>query len=275
MYYKENLEKQLKEEKNIVNRMYLNEILLQLNKFEKALKAEIDSKNYYKQLAEVMSTFTQQFEDPKYQYNHSTKNGFPRNSLILAPIYLDDLINSYMDNQPILKNKGVKWGYQHFNMNLYFNPQNLNQIEENLNYDSRPSPKFLLLSQKIDLQFRTYGKRVFQKTEVILPLITFFTYKHFDEEKLIRVAHYSAKAKESLKKSHSIVVCESIDRNIISDVKNSQIDNTFVLRKQVDEKHLADAISEDVLKAIKEKIDDALYKEDNKIECIEKTGFIY
>lgn len=273
MHYRNELQRLLKDEKNIVNRMYLNEISIQLRKLEKELLRSPDQENYFLHVAEELSNFTKHLDNPKYVYNRSTKNGFRKTSAILSSIYLDDLLDSLFRRQKILKNKGVVWGRQSFSMNLLFNPYNLSVMEKDMRFDYKVSPPFLQLTQKVDLQFRITGKRLFEKYEITFPFLVFHTFKHLYEEDLIRIEHYADRAIKSLSKSRTIIICESIDPSIVPDVKCSYIDMVFVLRKQkINSKQ--NKISAEVLQTLYEKINEYLYQGENELEMYEKVGFI-
>jgi hypothetical protein len=273
MYYRNELQRLLKEEKNIVNRMYLNEISLQLRKLEKELIRSPEEEDYFISVAEALTNFTEQLNNNKYQYNRTTKNGFRKTSPILSPIYINDLLNSLFARQTILRNKGVVWGKQPFSMNLEFNPYNLSIMEKNMQFDYKDSPIFLQLTQKIDFQFRVSGKRTFEKYGVTLPLLIFHTFKHLYEEDLIRIEHYADKAKQSLNKARTIIVCEAIDPSIVPDVKCSFIDIVYILRKQkIGSK--VNRISSEVIKAVYDKINEYLYQGEDEKELYEKIGYI-
>jgi hypothetical protein len=272
MYYRNELQRILKDEKNIVNRMYMNEISLQLRKLEKSLAKSPEEEDYFPVVAATTTNFTKHLENPKYQYNRNTKNGFRKNSVILSALYLDDLINSLFANQKILSNKGVVWGRQSFSMNLTFNPYNLSIMEKDLCFDYKQSPTLLQLTQKIDFQFRVSGRKTYQKFEITFPLLIFHTCKNLYDEDLIKIEHYANKAHGSLNKSRTFVICESIDPNVLPEVKCSYIDTLFILRKQKVGGN--NEISAEVLRAIYDKINEYLYLGESEIELFERTGYI-
>lgn len=273
MYYRNEIQRLLKDEKNIVNRMYLNEILLQVRKLEHAFSKSPEEEDYFFMMSETLSHFSQQLENPKYQYNRNTKNGFRKNSVVLSALYLEDFLDALFAKQKILKSKGVVWGRQSFSMNLIFNPYNLSIMEKDLCFDYKQSPQFLQLTQKLDFQFRITGKKVFQKFEVTFPLLIFFAFKNLYEEDLIKIEHYADKAKKSLSKSRIMIICEAIDPAILPEIKCSYIDNFFVLRKQkIGTKH--NLISADVLKTIYVKINEYLYQGEEEGKLFEKVGYI-
>lgn len=274
MYYRKELQRILKDEKSIVNRMYMNEILLQVRKLEKELNRSPESEDYFTAVAREMTNFTRHLDNPKYQYNRTTKNGFRKNSAILSASYLDDYLMSLFAHQKILKNKGVVWGKQSFTMNLLFNPYNLSRMEKDLCFDFKQSPILLQLTQKIDFQFRVTGKRNFQKQETTLPLIIFYTFKNLYEEDLINIEHYTGKAKQSLNKSKTILICEAIDPTIVNDINSSLIDIVFILRKQKITSKTKNEISSEVLQAVYNKINEYLYQGEKELEIYEKAGYI-
>ncbi|MFA5498629.1 MAG: hypothetical protein WCX83_03840 [Candidatus Cloacimonas sp.] len=273
MRYRNELEKLLKEEKNIVNRMYLNEIAIQLKKLESALTDSPDSEDYFDHLASMLNNFTKQFENPKYQYNRTTKNGFKRDSVILSSLYLDDLIELLISDQAILNNKGIKWEHQPFSMNLFFTPHYKEGSKQDLTFESKPSTPLLQLTQKIDLQYRVYGKRVFQRAEVVLPLLIFQTYKNFTEEDFIRIDYYSAKAKQSLRRSKTIIVCETVNKNVVPEINGSHIDSLIILRRQVSSSKL-EPIKSEMLVQLRDQVNNYLYQDECEVDKIIERGCI-
>ncbi len=274
MFYRDELTKLLKDEKNLVNRMYLNEILLQLKRYESALANESDSDRYFEKIADAMTSFTTHLENPKYKYNKITQNGFKRSSPILSAIYLDDFIESIMRRQKIIKNRGVVWGKQPFSMNMRYKFTSFNDIEKDLTFEQKKSHYVLQLSQKLDFQYRVAGKRAFSKHEVTLPLITIYTYKNLVEEELIRIGYYAEKAKKTLEKAKTIVICETIDGNFDIDAKCHHIDTIYVLRKQRLQKK-QNIIHSNVIKVMYEDLVHYLYNYEDEEKLIREEGILF
>jgi hypothetical protein len=273
MFYRDELNRLLKDEKNIVNRMYINEIDLQLRKYEAVLRKSAADSNYYQAIAEALTVFTSHLENPKYHYNKTTKNGFKRYSPLLSSLYIDDFISSLLKQHDIIKHKGVSWGRKSFTMDFRLAPKSFDTMEKELSFSSKMSPVFLQLVQTLDTQFRLTGKKLFQKCQLTLPLITFNIYKNLLEEDLIKLEYYAKKAKETFKNSKMVVICETIDPNISFDFKQSAIDVVFILRQQKTQKKL-NFVHADVIRSINEHIKEYLYDcpDDNVI--YEKTGIL-
>jgi len=254
MFYRDELNRLLKDEKNIVNRMYINEIDLQLRKYEAVLRKSAADSNYYQAIAEALTVFTSHLENPKYHYNKTTKNGFKRYSPLLSSLYIDDFISSLLKQHDIIKHKGVSWGRKSFTMDFRLAPKSFDTMEKELSFSSKMSPVFLQLVQTLDTQFRLTGKKLFQKCQLTLPLITFNIYKNFKNSKMV-------------------VICETIDPNISFDFKQSAIDVVFILRQQKTQKKL-NFVHADVIRSINEHIKEYLYDcpDDNVI--YEKTGIL-
>jgi len=274
MFYRDELMKMLKEEKNLVNRMYLNEIALQLRKYEAALAASPDSEGYFNRIADAMTVFTNHLDNPKYKYNKNTQNGFKRGVSILSSLYIDDFIDTVMNRQKIIKNKGVCWGRQSFTMNMRYDFRTFSEIEKELIFDFKKSPTALQLTQMLDFQYRVSGKKTFSKYEIVLPLITIYTCKNLVEEELIRIGFYAEKAKLALEKAKTIIICETIDSNFNTDAKCHFIDAIYILRKQRLQKK-QDIIYYDVIKSLYEDLMYTIYHCDDEEKMVSEEGKLF
>ncbi len=273
MIYGNELKKTLKDEKNIVNKMYLNEILLQYRKYVDALSINPDDKSYPEIIAKAMTEFTSQLDSHKYSYNKPTKTGFKKSSSILSSNYIDDYLNSIIKRQKILNNKGISWGKQSFTMNMNFNPNRFSNLEKELNFTYKDSPHFYQLTQKLDLQFRIHGKKNFSKHCVSLPLTVFFIYKKLHSDDMIRIEYFAKKAKQTFSKSKIIVICENLDVNFKHEDLFSYTDIIFVLRKRKSPKRLG-VVHADVIKTINDNIEHYLYDNIVSNNYVENVGYI-
>ncbi|MBC8385229.1 MAG: hypothetical protein H8E57_06895, partial [Candidatus Cloacimonetes bacterium] len=87
------------------------------------------------------------------------------------------------------------------------------------------------LTQSIDYQFRISGKRNFQKHEIIIPLIQFYTFRCLSANDFILTSHFSKLAKRIFKNAKSIILVETLEDGFLPVLEKSGIDRIFVMLK--------------------------------------------
>lgn len=269
MFYGEILDMLLETEKNPVNKMYINELSIKWKKVEQSAAAKTQSND---SLVKALNDFTKQLNNRKYKAGTSSTKGFDEESPLFAPRYLDDLISVFMQRRSVLQHLGIKWGRQSFSAINGLNPINICSIQDEPNFIIEDSPEFLMLSQKIDFQFRISGKRRFNKYLLNLPLLVFHTYRVLTLGDVIQVEYYANMAKKTFTKAKIIIVAEMIDKTLMPDVKALPIDTVFVLRKQNNSDPL-EPIALDVVNLLDEKITDLLIDKDIA-DSFKETGII-
>lgn len=270
MFYADLLEALLQKEPNAVNKMYLNELKLKWKNFEKVLNDKETSKEM---LVKELNVFLKNLNNRKYKFTEISKKGFKPKSELFSPRYLDDLISYFLTKKNIMNNLGIQWGRQKFSTGLYYNPISFGAMEKSLNYEVEDSPDFLALIQEIDFQFRITGKRRFNKHQLHLPLLVFHTFVNLGHDDLIRSEYYANMAKATFTKAKTIIVTETLDKELTPDVRSLPIEAVFVLRKQYYGEELK-PISVDVVKEISELIDSLLARRDDVKGSFQETGII-
>ncbi|HHE38041.1 MAG TPA: hypothetical protein ENL20_05655 [Candidatus Cloacimonetes bacterium] len=270
MFYENLLDQMLKEEKNPVNSMYLNELKIKWNNFYKIVNEEPGNNEV---MVKALNSFIKTTSNRKYQFRVVTNKGFKRDSHIYFADYLNDMISVIMKRKKIMKNKGISWGYQPFSYKFKFNPVNLFDLAEKPNYNVADSVNILQLVQKMDFQYRISGKRNFEKFKISIPLIQFYIYKNLVEENLVNAEYYSYLAKKTYGISKSIIVCETIDPDFQLNLASSTVDVVYVLRKQCADSEVED-ISLDTVNALEEKIDQYLQEEKTTLSEMIERGII-
>ncbi len=272
MFFNDILNKNLKSEKNPINRMYLNTITIKWKKVDKAADDLAQRTGGMREFVEALNDFSLELQNPKYRFDRSTKSGFKSNHEIFSVAYLDDLLTLLLNRHPMLQDGGIRWGYQRFCMNLRFYQKNLFS-DKNPDMQFPESPKFLMLSQQLDLQFRLKGRRNFNKYQITTPILLFHTFRNFMEEHFIRVDYYSRLAKVSYDRCKSIVIAETIDENFYPELEDSNIDNIFLLRGQ-SRNGQTKSFSLEIVKLLDEKIEEYLAEGDQDKKQIIKSGVI-
>ncbi len=270
MFYKDILQQLLKDETNSVNKMYLHEINIKWKNFEKAAESKAGFNNL---IIKAINDFISSLSNKKYVYNSTTRRGFKKKSPVFSNCYLNDLISVLMSRRKILSHLGVKWGFQTFNVNLKFNPNDLCSIEKDIKFEQSYSPEMLQLTQEIDTQHRVSGKRNFRKYKTILPLIIFHTFDNLTEVDFIRTEYYANMAETTFEKSKTVIITETLDENFIPELSSSKINSIFVLRKQYKSDESKD-ISIEVVDTLEKKIKELLTEKDIASCDFQKTGII-
>ncbi len=272
MFFNDILSKHLKSEKNPINRMYLNTINIKWKKVDKAAEDLAEGTTGMKEFVEALNDFSIELLNPKYRFDRATKSGFKTSHEIFSVAYLEDLLTLLLNRHEIFNVSGIKWGYQRFCLDLSFFQKNLLN-EKDSKTQFKESPRFLMLAQQIDLQFRLRGRRNFNKYQVTMPMLIFHTFRNFMEEHFIRVDYYSRLAKMSYDQCKNIVVCETIDENFYPELEDSHIDNIFLLRRQSRNGQTKD-FSLDIVNSLDEKLTEYLQEEKQDKKQIIKSGMI-
>jgi hypothetical protein len=266
MFYQDLLQELMKDKSNPINSMYLNEIeLFRKNtvKYVENAKGEDDIAN----LLEGLNEFHRNLAKTKYRTSKMNSNGFPKDSPLFGPIYLNDLVSFMVMKQPIMENQGIKWGFHSFSESMKLRPESLMSMDKKLNPEIVKSPELLQLSLQLDIQLRITGKRRFFKQTLYLPLIIFQTFGEFNEEDFIKADYHARKAKEAFGRSKMIIVTETLAPGFIPNLRDSAVDSIFILQKK-------GKISVDILSALNRKITDTLNNESGNIKKMIKSGEI-
>lgn len=271
MYYGDLLENLLKEEKNPVNRMYLNEIKIKWINFEKEAENKDNSNEI---ILKALNNFLNTLNNKKFKYVLSSDKGFKPDSELFTPHFIDDLISIFMLKKNILNHLGIIWGKQSFTTGLQFNPISFRDLQDSPNYEYGESPEFLMLVQQIDFQFKIVGKHRFNKYLLNFPLVVFLTFQNLTQDELIKTEYYANMAKRTFPKAKIVIVTETLDKSVTPDVRSLPIDSIFVLRKQFKDAEL-NPISIDVINALEKKIDSFLAERYDITENFIETGVIH
>ncbi len=260
-------------EKNPVNKMYLQELLLQLKSFIKLEEIE-NIEDKYQKIADAITKFVTSLSNPKYRYNSQTTNGFKPNSPVFSSIYLDDVIYFLIKNQPILKNKGVIFDKISFDSNIRFKPDKLINLDKYPMLSFEKSEEILQIAQKIEIQYRPSGKRTYNKYNIVLPIMLFSTQRILTKDKFNNALKIIKKATKCFEKAKMIIVCETIHQDFFPEIKDKEIDSVFVLRKQFYSQKLQ-PIDPEILKKLEQRIDYILQDFEPDYKKMIEKGVIY
>ena len=271
MYFTEILQRAMKGESNAIIRMYLNEINIKWRKVESAAEALRGNGGKLDALIASLDEFVHDLQNPKYRQSSKNKGGFRSDSEIFSSVWIDDLLNVLM-SQFKFTQSGVKWGYQRYSTHFRFYQKRLLLDDRQPTIETSESPKFLMLGQQIDLQFRLAGRRNFTKYELNLPILVFHTMRTFGEEDFIRSDYYARMAKQTFEMGKTIVVADSLHNGFYPDLTDSAIDAVYILRRQ-DKKTQQNGLSVEVVKQLDRRIRDMLFEKESNPKDILRTGY--
>ena len=275
MFYDDVLEHLKRDKRNPINQMYLHEIGLMWDEVEKSIKEGLKSGKNDSMLNEL-NNFTEAISNKKYRYDKVKLKGFHAESPLFSPYYLADILTVLFKRTGVLKNHGIKWGFQRFDLGIKYMPTNLVEDEKRPELIQRKSDKFAMLTKQIDFQYRIAGRRNFEKSAQVYPLIIFGLYKRLDQENFIHCNEQARLAKIAFPKCKFVIIAETLREDFVPDINKSEVEILYVLRKQFfnlyKKKH---KLALDVMNVIEKKIMDYLtFKERNRADIFKSRGII-
>ena len=271
MFFNKILHDMIDSDSNPVNRMYLHEINLKWNEFQKLIDLENVVSNDL--IIEKLNAYKKALTNNKYKYNKYRKNGFKKDSPIFSAKYLEDVINLVMQRNSILSKKGIVWGHIKFSTKIRYEPRSIKDIDKQIMIHHEESPEFLMLHQQIECQYRISGKRNYYKYKLKLPLLVFHVVKNFSQKDFLQLDLIARQAKDSFAKAKIIIVCETLDKGFLPSLENAKIDGIFIMEKAIlDGKYRE--LQVDILNALELKINEFISEKRSNAEMILKKGYI-
>ncbi len=274
MFYEEIIQRLIKEEKNPINKMYLNEINMHSRKFSEVLNKKMAFNQHIKEIANSMTEFAATLTQPKYEYSKVNNSGFKSNSKLFEPYYIYDLLTKIIDSTEVMKNSSMKWGMKTFSTEQKFHFRKLYSKEKDKVFTFRKSEQVLSLVQPVDYQIRALHKRTFSKYIIAVPIIIFDVKKILTVEDAIKFNHLANQAFDMNSASKAIVVAENLEKGFYYNLDNSYIDKIFVLRKSYINGKKLRPISEQVIMSLIETIEDILLPDENETNVVFSEGII-
>jgi len=215
MLYLNKIYECLRTESNPINRMYLNELILNWKKVEATF--DQDSESPITKLVNTVSDYTHYITQPRFLWVEKKTYGFPADHDIFQSYYLYDII------EKLLYSTGLELNSESMTiMNKPFtsavklqNDTFRNQLSRPV-LDSNNTASYLTVALEFDVQYRLLGKRNFVKLDLSIPLMVFYIEKFFNQHSFIEI--------EKLRKdiytfnSNAILFCitESVDKNYLT-----------------------------------------------------------
>jgi hypothetical protein len=229
MIYGDKLRQCLKTEQNPINKMYLNDLLINWEKVEASIEETKDSP--ITTMVSAISGYTKYLTTPKFKYNVNKKCGFIDDHDVFKIYYLYDIVERLLFEAGIRETiKGLKIKHRPFckGFQLQYNSFDVHTQKPYLEM-SYSGSKYLSVGLEFDYQYRLVDRKVFNKTKIFVPLIIFFIEKHFNEKHFDEI--------EQLKKDMLILnpttklfcITESVDRKLLRNYSEIE-EHLFVAR---------------------------------------------
>ena len=229
MIYGDRLRQCLKTEQNPINKMYLNDLLINWEKVE--VEIAKTSEQPILTLVSALSVYTKYLTISKFKYNTTKKCGFIDDHDVFKPFYIHDVVELLLKEAGICEDqKGLKIKGRPFctGFSLQHNSYEVQSQKPYLELtysDSRP----LTVGLEFDFNYRLADKKVFNKTKIFIPLIIFFIEKHYNEKHFDEIAQIKKEMIILNPNTELICLTESVDKKLIRNY-NSIKDNLYVLR---------------------------------------------
>ena len=191
MLYGEKLKQHLKIEKNAINKMYLNELLINWQKVDTAIEEGTGSP--ISTMISAISTYTKYLSNPKFKYNVTKKCGFSEEHDVFKVHYLYDIVEKLLAEAGI---RDAKQGLfikntKTFNTGLSLKRDTFENQRQKPKFELHLSNKCYYVGLEFDVQYKLASKKQFDKAKINIPLIIiyidrFYTEKSFDEIRQLR-----------------------------------------------------------------------------------------
>ena len=214
MLYKEKLVQCLKNENNAINKMYLNELLINWKKVETSIEESKESPIWA--LVSAISTFTKYLTLAKFKYNPTKKCGFTEDHDVFQGHYLYDIVEAILNSIGVKNEEhGLKINNKPFNSGFRLERASYKKLAEKPKFEFFSSGKHLHVGLEFDLNYKLTSKKHYNRVKILVPIIVFYIDKYFSERSFEEIKQLK---KESVAiNSNALLICvtESVDRKLL------------------------------------------------------------
>ncbi|MCL2062910.1 MAG: hypothetical protein FWG98_00865 [Candidatus Cloacimonetes bacterium] len=215
MLYKEKLLHCLKTEQNAINKMYLNELLINWNKVESAIEESEDS--IIEEMITAISTFTKGLTVAKFKFNQAKKCGFTETHYVFQGHYLYDIVNKLLDLAGITENSfGLYVKKKNFHTGFRLERDPYKKITSKPKFELFTSGKYLNVGIELDFNYKMIGKNHYTKSKILVPLIVFYIEKHYNEKSFIEIKKLQNDVVAINQNAMLICLTESVDKKYLN-----------------------------------------------------------
>ena len=272
MLYGEKLKHHLKTEKNPINKMYLNELIINWNKVEVALQETNDSP--ISAMVSAISTYTKYLYTPKFKYSSVKKCGFSDDHDVFKVHYLYDIIEKILNQVGVRdEKKGMFIDYTTFHTGLSLERDTFKKQCVDPNLDIHSSSKYFYVGIELDVQYRlATQKKAMSKAKINIPLIVFYIEKVFTERCFANIRELRKDMVKMNPNAKLLCITESYDKKHL--VNYSEIEDIlYVVRCHYKNDEYKD-LQPQVFLALYKKIDNIINNENYTFDVVAQFGHV-
>ncbi len=261
------LKETLRAESNPVNRMYLNELILNWKKVQTILDND-QTENQIVRYISHLNIFQSMLLNPKYSLSdHKSKTGFPMNHKIFQPYFMHDLIEIILKPTGILDNPMFSLKEQSFNFNIRYNSESFLESIQKPSFCYETTEKVYSLCLQLDLNYRPSTKKVFSKDKVNMPIMVFYIVKMMNKYDLYNIHALQHQIKTSNPNAYFAVMCEEMTEDIVDKIDSIK-PILYIFRKIINTESLKE-LSLDVVLSLQDSImENTRYKKLSNLDFV-------
>ena len=228
MLYLNKITECLRTELNPVNKMYLNELILNWKKVESTF--DQDSESPITMIVNTVSEFTQYLAQPRFMWSEKKNSGFLPEHDIYQSYYLIDIIEKLLYSSGIEQNSEcLKISIKPFTSAIKLENDTYRNQSGRPVLNSLNSASNLSVSLEFDVQYRLIGKRNFVKLDLCIPLMVFYIDKYYNEQSFIEIKKLQEDTKNLNSNALLFCITESVDKRYIAQYEEIK-DILYVVR---------------------------------------------
>ena len=211
MLCKDKLTQSLKNEQNIINKMYLNELLINWHKVETAFHLNKNSR--LSVMINAISAYTKNLTNPKFRYTSAKKFGFTEDHDVFQGHYLYDIVET------IVKEAGIKEGKNSlyiknkpFHKSIKFENFTYKKGTDKSKFEFYSTGKYYHVGIDFDFNYKLINQKYYNKAKLSVPLIVFYIEKHYNDKSFEEIKQLKKDTIAINPNALFICLTESVDR---------------------------------------------------------------
>ncbi len=250
----DNLKNKLKNEKNQINRSYLEEIKKCYGAWRgaiDALKGERNKRGITKLVA-GLNAYKDFVDQPKFRKEKGNQNGFTSQSKLHSTV-IEEFMYHLLSAIPTLAGKHLEYGPTNAYSNLYFAPANLQSFETKGGLTINTKDQDFAISKKVKLFTLLPSAGEPESCDIHIPVVSIECKTYLDKTMYEGSVATAEKIKRGNPYSLFLIVTETYEVSADVDPAYSEIDQIYVLRKQSNrdkKKPIQADIVEDLYKSV-------------------------
>jgi uncharacterized protein (DUF1919 family) len=214
MLYLEKLKHALKVEQNCINKMYLNELILNWNKTEQIIQK--DSEAPITALIASVSDYIKYLSQSRFVSHDNKSYGFSADHDVFKSYYLYDIIETLLHHAGIICEKsGLTVQNRSFHSGITLVNETFANICKDPILEITASEKCLHVGLEFFMQYKLVSKKNLNKVNLFIPLIVFYIEKTFNESSFRTIEKMQKDIKVLNPNAILFCITETVDKKLI------------------------------------------------------------